>query len=247
MPHELSAVAVDADFRFSADGTHNIVPVHLESGSTGDDGAIAIDEVGLLLGGTLVREGETIPVSIGGIGDSWDNFDALGITESGEYMFTGDTDGNSQTDEILVRNGTIWAREGDILGGEMLSGSIRGASMNEVGDIAFVWGIDAGPGVPDDALFFEDEILLREGDAVDWDGDGVIDPAVTIDGFTGTNSVTLSNNGLIYFTADVNVAGARLEGFFVIESGGIGLSYCSPTNPNTSCLLYTSPSPRDRG
>ena len=108
--------------------------------------------------------------------------------------------------------------------------------MNELGDIAFIWGIDVGPGVPNDALFFEEEILLREGDAVDWDGDGVVDPAVTLAGFTGTNSITLANNGTIYFTADVNVNGSRLEGFFIIESPLLGTNYCTP-NPNSSGQL----------
>ena len=226
MPFELSDVAVDADFRFSSNGSHSIVPVDLESGSTADDGAMAIDQVGLMLGGTLVREGETIPTSIGGTGDAWDNFDYCGITEAGDYIFTGDTDGDSQSDEFIVRDGTIWAREGQMLGGEMLSGSLEGASINEFGDIAFVWGIDTGPGTPDEALYFEDQILLREGDAVDWDGDGAIDPAITIQSFTGTNTITLARDGSIYFTADVDVSGTTLEGFFVIEGPTIGTSYC---------------------
>ena len=239
MPLELSETAVDADFRFSANGTHSIVPVDLETPTTADDGAMAMDQIGLVLGGTLVREGEIIPVAVGGIGDAWDNFDFCGITEAGDYIFTGDTDGNSQMDEILVRNGTIWAREGDILDGELLSGSLEGASINENGNIAFVWGIDVGPGVPDEALFFEDQIILREGDAVDWDGDGVIDPAVTIRSFTGLNTITLGPDGAIYFTADVDVSGATLEGFFVIEGPNIGTSYCM-ANANSTGQVATT-------
>ena len=226
MPLPLSAVAVDPDFRFSSNGTHSIAPVDLETTSMADDGAMAIDQVGLVLGGTLVREGEIIPNSIGGIGDAWARFDFCGITEAGEYFFTGDTDGESNFDHFLVRNGTIWAREGDTLDGALVTGTIEGASINERGNIAFIWGIDTGPGIPDEALFFEDQILLREGDAVDWDGDGVIDPAITIDSFTGTNTITLGPDGTIYFTADVNVNGARLEGFFVMEGPSLGTSYC---------------------
>ncbi len=225
-PFALSDQAVDGDFRFSADGGHNITPVDLESGSSADDGAMAIDQIGLVLGGTLVREGELIPTSVGGTGDLWDNFDFCGITEAGDYVFTGDSAGGSTTDEFIVRNGSIWARESDILDGELLSGSLEGISINENGNIAFIWGIDVGPGAPDEALFFEDRVVLREGDAVDWDGDGVIDPAVTIRSFTGTNTVKLAVDGSIYFTADVDVNGVTLEGFFVLEGPIIGTSYC---------------------
>lgn len=233
MPLPLSEQAIDADFRISANGTHSIVPVDLDSGTTTDDGAMAIDQVGLVLGGGLVREGEPIAASIGGLGEAWDDFDFCGINEAGDYIFTGDTDGGSSTDEFILRNGAFWAREGDILGGELLSGSIRGASMNESGNIAFVWGIDVGPGVPDEALFLEDQVVLREGDAVDWDGDGAIDPDVTIRSFTGFNTVTLGPDGSIYFTADVDVNGVTLEGFFVLAGESICSNYCT-ANVNSS-------------
>ncbi len=225
MPLPLSTTAVDADFRISADGSQSILAVDLDS-STTDDAAVALNQAGLVLGGTLVREGEAVPPSIGGIGDDWSSFDFFGITDAGEYMFTGNTNGPSASNEFIVRNGSIWAREGDMLGGELLSGSIEGASMNASGEIAFVWSIDVGPGAPDEALFLDDQLLLQEGDAVDWDGDGVIDPAITIQSFTGFNTVTLADNGSVYFTADVDVNGTTLEGYFVLPGSQIGTSYC---------------------
>ncbi|MEM1452011.1 MAG: hypothetical protein AAGI22_23080 [Planctomycetota bacterium] len=232
MPAPLSTQAVDFDFRFSANGTNNITPLDLET-TTADDGVIASNGVGLILGGTLVQESNVIPVSVGGIGDAWDNFDFCGITEAGDYFFTGDTDGDTSTDEFIVRNGVIALREGDTADGEVVSGSIEGAFVNESNELVVIWDIvDAGGGTIE-AMLLEGEIVLREGDPVDWDGDGVIDPGVTITNFTGTSSVTIDANGAIYFTADCDVMGTTLEGYFRLGDGSIGTNYCS-ANPNST-------------
>ncbi|MEM9380365.1 MAG: hypothetical protein AAGB93_10495 [Planctomycetota bacterium] len=232
MPAPLSTQAVDFDFRFSANGTNNITPLDLDTTST-NDGVMASNGAGLVLGGTLVQEANAIPVSVGGIGDAWDNFDFCGITEAGDYFFTGDTDGDTATDEFIVRNGVIVVREGDTVDGEVLSGSIEGAFVNESNQLVVIWDIVDPNGGTLEAMLLEDEVVLREGDAVDWDGDGVIDPGVTIDDFTGISSVTLDRNGTIYFTADCDVNGVVLEGYFRLGEGSIGSSYCTAA-PNST-------------
>ena len=68
LPDPLSSTALDFNYQLSPDGTHNIAELDLEA-TIFDDSAIAIDGSGLVLGGTLVREGNIIPSSIGGIGD----------------------------------------------------------------------------------------------------------------------------------------------------------------------------------
>lgn len=226
MPLPLSTTAIDSDFRFSSDGSHLITALDLDS-SIDDDGVVGLDGAGLVLGGSLVREAGPVPASIGGVAENWDNFDFFGITNSGEYMFTGDTDGASTEDEFILRNGTMWHREGDTLDGVVLSGPISSASLNEAGELAYVWGYEVGTGAPDEALFFEEQLLLAEGDAVDWDGDGQVDPLITIVDFTGINALSLSAGGTIYFTADVIANGARREGLFAISAEGIGTNYCT--------------------
>jgi hypothetical protein len=124
-------------------------------------------------------------------------------------MFTGDTDGDAATDEIVVVDGMIVYREGDPLGGEVLSGAIEGAYQNEDGDLAFIWDIQNNTF---EALFFNGQLLLKEGDAVDWDGDLIPDPSATLVNFSGISTLTLSDrdqdgNVRIYFTADVEVTG----------------------------------------
>jgi hypothetical protein len=63
-----------------------------------------------------------------------------------------------------------------------------------------------------------------EGEAVDFDGDGNVDPDAVVSSFTGISSLTLSDrDGLgkvnVYFTADVDTAGTSsttddIEGFY---------------------------------
>ena len=213
----LDANAADFDSRVSAAGSHWISKVTTVATSTNDE-FLVVDGAVYQLGSDLVGEGELIPAASGGNGvDAWDNFDFLGITEGGTVLFTGDTDGDTSSDEFIARDGVIVYREGDVLDGRTLTGSIEGAFLNESGGIGYVWDVDDGFGGSLEALGFEDKILLVEGGEVDWDGDGFVDAGHVVDNFTGLSSVTVGPDASIYFTADVDVPGVGiLEGFFCI-------------------------------
>ncbi len=209
---------VSFDYRFSALSSHYITEVQMANLSTTVDNAVVVDGAGLMLDGSLVQEGTAIPVSVGGLaGENWDGFDFMGYTEAGEWFFTGDSDGATATDEFILKNGSIFVREGDMLGGETLSGAIEGAYMNEDGDVAFIWDVQAGAL---EALYLNDQLLLTEGDEVDWTGDGAVDAGYTLTNFTGISALTIGdrdgmNEVRVYFTADVaDPTGAELEGFF---------------------------------
>lgn len=233
LPSPLSGQAVGSDFGFSAYGTHHIAVLDLDVWVV-KDGVIAIDGAGLLLDGVLVQESVLIPPSVGGVGDAWDDFGYVGIAESGEYTFTCDTLGPGVSDHVIVRNGVIWAREGDVLDGETLRGWIQGASLNENGELAFLWSVEDAQGPNRQALFFENEVLLRAGDAVDWDGDGTIDPEVTIVSFAEVKALSLAPDGTIYFVATVETMGFLFEAYFRLDRDGtLGESYCN-ANPNST-------------
>jgi hypothetical protein len=219
---------VSPDYRFSAQASHWIVEVEME-GMAASNNAIVVDGEGLLLAGSLVCEGSTIPESIGGGGgEAWDNFDFVGITESGEHFLTGDSDGPSASDELVVKNGVIVTREGDELGGATLAGAIEGAYMNEDGDLALVWDIEdpQDPALTLEALYLNDTLVLRVGDEVDLDGDGEIDRGAVLTDFTGTSSLTVSDRDhigqvTVLFTADVDTAGTAsstddIQGFYAV-------------------------------
>lgn len=226
LPAALTTSSVDSDYRFSSLGTNVIAPVDMDTGTSSDDGAMTINGEGLMIGGALVQESLPLPASAGGApGENWDNFDFTGITESGDYMFTGDTDAGTSMDEIIVRNGVVWAREGDMIGGQLIQGSIEGAFLNENNQLAYIWDIETPAGNLE-ALFLDDALVLQEGDEVDWDGDGLPDPGVVLVDFTGSSAVTVDPTGTIYFTADVDIAGSRLEGYFSLAPDEVGSNFC---------------------
>ena len=213
---------IDFDFRFSANGTNYISPIDVQSSSS-IDLVMVVNGTAISPGGSLMREGTQVPMSLGGDGvENWDNFDFVGINEAGDYFVTGDTDGDTSKDEFVSMNGSMILREGELVGGFTLSGSIESGFMNEDGDWAVIWDVDT-PGGNVEALIINGHLILMEGDPVDWNGDGTIDPmdsGRTIDQFTGLSSMTLSGrdasgNVRAFFTADTTDAnGSVLEGAF---------------------------------
>lgn len=225
LPFSISSGSINFDYRYSALGTHSITGVVMTSGSTLHDDVVVLDGAGLVVAGTLVREQNPVPAAAGGLaGENWDNFDFFGATEAGDWFFSGDTEPATATDEIIVKNGLVLYREGDLLDGEVLSGAIEGAYMNENADIAFIW--DVAGGVLE-ALYVNNELVLKEGDLVDLSGDGVPEANAKLVDFTGISSLTMSDrdfldNVKVYFTADVDTLGTTtatddVEGFFCIE------------------------------
>ena len=218
LPNPLVTSGIDFDYRFSAYGANYIHTAQM-TGSTASDNAIVMSGQGLIAGGTLVQESQIVPVSVGGNGvEAWQNFDFLGVTEDGQYMITGDT--NAATlDEFIFKNGQMLYREGDLVDGVTLAGDIEAAYMNENGDIAYIWDHTGGTL---EALFINDQLVLSEGDTVDWNGDGILDLGHTLTDFTGITALALSDRGAgnivdVYFTADIITPTGTLEGGFTIS------------------------------
>ncbi len=197
------------DYRFSAFGGHYLAEVETAEASDANN-YLVVDGAALLADGTLVAEGRPVPAAAGGlVGENWDNFDFVGITENGRYMFTGDTDAAASQDEIVVVDGVIIHREGDVVDGQQLTGAISGAYMNEDGDYALEWEI-VTPGGPVDALIFNGAVVAVAGDPIDLDGDSIPEAGTTLLAFTGISALVLSDrdgDGIcrLYFTADVDV------------------------------------------
>jgi hypothetical protein len=214
-------------YRFSKFANHYMAPVLMASGSTLTDGTMALDGIGLMVGGSLVREGSPVPAAIGGLaGENWSSFEFCDATECGEWYFTGDTSAAVGEDEFICRNGRIVYREGQEISGRTVSGAINHAYMNEQGDIAFVWPI-VSKATTLEALFVNGHIVLSEGDAVDLDGDGNIEPNSILIDFTGISALVMSDRdagGMVtlYFTADIDTLGTPsstddTEGGFVLR------------------------------
>ncbi len=238
--------AIRLDLRFSANGTNYINEVYVDTGgSTTNDGVMVSNGAALLAGGSVIREGSSVSASIGGFaGELYGNFDHFGITESGSYLITGDTDAAETLDEFIMIDGEIVLREGDEIDGLTLNGAIECAFQNEDGDWAAVWDVDFGTDNLE-ALIMNGEILLLAGDLVDWNNDGLIDGSDQngfITDFTNSSrGLTLSDrdangNVRLLFNADVDLNGTVLE-------GGFSMSFSAVPEPSSMMVLLLAVGP----
>jgi hypothetical protein len=116
-------------------------------------------------------------------------------------------------------------RDGMVLDGQTVQGDVEAAYMNENGDIAFIWDVAANTL---EALYLNNDLLIKEGDLVDLDGNGVVEPNSVLRDFTGIASLAAGDRtagGLVdvYFTADIDVNGTTstlddIEGMFRITA-----------------------------
>ncbi|MBD3219812.1 T9SS type A sorting domain-containing protein [bacterium] len=212
-PVAVSTANVGFDYRFSAYGTNWIAEVQTETGDFNTDNHIVITGAVATAGGMPLSEGGMVPESIGGLpGESYDNWDYLGVTENGDWMVTGDTDADSSTDEFVMINGEIVLREGDMIDGMMLTSTVERGFMGEDGDWAVCWDVETAEG-DKEVLILNGEIMLMEGMGVDLDGDGEIDEDTAITDFAGSAALAVADRGAggslnILFTADVEYPGA---------------------------------------
>ena len=209
--------STDFDVRYSALGTRYILGLDTTDATTADAHLVSNGVILLDAGGNRISEGQVVSPAAGGNGvELYANFGSLGINEAGDFFFEGDTNATTTADGILVKNGVILMREGQTYDGATLLGDAlsSGSYMNEQGDWVTSWNTVGAL----EALFVNGDLVLREGDMVDWDGDGVLDANTAVTDITGTASVVIGPRTVlgtdVYFTADVNVGGTVLEGFF---------------------------------
>ena len=159
-----------------------------------------------------------------GEGDNWDNFDLMAINNLGDYLFSGDTDGDGGSDEFIAHNATIVLREGDSAGGIDLTtvASVRGLSVNNRGEAVHLWGIGDGS----ERLFFACNAaslrgsgsvpLLSTGDLVDVDGDTIGDATVT-DFNTFGASFSLAEDDRVIVGVDLDYGAGDIAAIIAID------------------------------
>jgi hypothetical protein len=230
--------SIDFDYRFSALGTHWITNV-ASTGGTAIDSHVILDGSVLVISGTPTIEGQMVPVSAGGMGgEAWQVFDFFGISEAGDYMITGDTSGLTTADEFLLKNGVMLYREGGMVAGETLVGSIEDARMDEAGNVAYVWAITSPSGNLE-AAFLNDTLIIKEGDLVDLDGDGVVEPNSKV---VDIDVLWIARNGKRYLTADIDVNGTTsttddIQALFEIDPPcPMPSVYCTAKVTSGGCL-----------
>lgn len=229
----LGASAGDFDARFSRNATHYINMITTTDATTADthivvDGAIVLDA-----GGNRLSELTLVSVAAGGNGvEAWQNWGSLGVNEAGDWMVEGDTSGATATDAFIAKNGVLLYREGSIVGGLTLTGAVlsAGAYMNEAGDIGYAW--DTTGSIT--GIFLNSTLLLKEGDAVDFDNDGIVEPTSIFKATTGISSLVLGNTHL-FVAATVTDTGVDKACLLAIPLPNAGQSFCSGDGSGTAC------------
>ncbi|MBL8860199.1 MAG: hypothetical protein JNL28_16945 [Planctomycetes bacterium] len=232
----LGSSAADFDVRFSKNGTHNISVITTTDPTTADthlviDGAIVLDA-----GGSRISEGQPVSVSAGGmVGENWSNFSSLGVNEAGDWFAAGDTSAATTIDGFIVKNGVILYREGNVLGGLTLVGNVPtspGAYMNDAGDIGFAW--DTTGSIT--GIFLNSTLLLKEGDPVDFDNDGIVEATSIFKAASGIASMSVGNKDM-FFQATVTVAGTDVSCVLKIALPSTPTtSFCEGDAVGTTCL-----------
>lgn len=215
--YTLQQEGISFDYWVSDDGTFWVLTLQVETGSTSTDDVIAVAD--------RIVARESIPT---GDGDAWDNFDYVSVNNAGSFLFSGDTDGDTATDEFIAFDGTIALREGDTVDGVSLSSTayVRAAAINDLGQAVHAWrdGADvehvfAACDASD--LAGTSRLLISTGDTLDLDGDGVADATFT-DLETVSHNWDLAENGWLWLEASID------EGFGEISTI-LGLQFACET------------------
>ena len=210
----IKTTASNFDYWISDNGMHHIHALDMD---------VTLNEHVYLDGTFVAQEGGAT-----GQGDNWSAFDIVAVNNDGHYIFTGDTDGATATDEFLAFDSTIAVREGDTLDGHtLLSGyALRAASINNLNQVVHMWGSS-----DDEHLFFGDGFdlansiqLAQTGDVIDVDGDNIGDYQLT--DFQASTAIgpglSLAEDGWVYIEAQMIPVGGGDEveaivGFYVPE------------------------------
>ncbi len=165
---------IDFSYAISEDGLHSILLLNME-GATAADGHVVVDDQ------LIARE-----IDPTGQGDNWDNFGLVAINTAGNYLFSGDTDGPTATDQFLAYNGTIVVREGDLVDGvEILGGAqMRFLSLSDLEQATYAFGYPSPAGFRETVFFAcnaadisntSQTVFTTVDDSLDVDDDGVGD------------------------------------------------------------------------
>lgn len=195
------------DYSLSADGTQYIAKGDILGDTTKDDIVVVNGNAVLFEGSVIAGSTFTSPVASGGV-------DEVYMAPGGDWYAQGD---NADTIDWVVRNGAVIARTDDVVPGGLpgeqwddapfastfffMTGNSNGEyviggttnNADTLNNAVLAYGTAAG------GLL---NVILREGDAVDVDGNGLTDDNAFISVFNNFDGFLLEN-GTLHFTADL--------------------------------------------
>lgn len=198
------------DFRTNADGSRWLAQGDLNGATTGDDVIVVDGNVVLQEGQSFGTQGSTISAITEGYMDSAGNWMARGSNDDGQdwLVMNGST--------IAETGGAITSGASETWSDAPFSSTFFWMASNNNGDYV-IGGTTSNPDTEADAVLVLNgtTVLLRQGDAVDLNGDGMLNDDAFIDIFNNDDGF-LTDDGFLYFTADlVDGAGASLGQAFM--------------------------------
>ena len=135
---------------------------------------------------------------------------------------------------FILRDGDMFARIGNVVDGFVLSDSFRGIALNRTGGLAWIGRVSVAGGQQKWAVFREQTLLYKEGDPVDFDGDGVADPGTEISEIPGgLGRLAYTEDGLVWARVRVRNAVGQVAWSVLAVGEPFGVAYCS-SQPNSA-------------
>ncbi len=162
--------AINSNMAWSILGTNYLTKAEVSEDNLTDEAVILNGQVVPTVGGGILREADPIPAVAGGQpNETWAPGSLVAVNEAGDWAVSASARINgvgNTTRDMIVLNGEIVFADGDTVDGHTLSGLPAHLSLNDRGDLGFVW---------DNKAFVNGRIVAQVGDLIDSDGDSVGD------------------------------------------------------------------------
>ena len=197
------------------DGLHWYAKGDIENVPSTSNRILAVDD------SIELREGSPVPGST----MIMDDIHHTKMVSNGDWFSRGD---DSAGDDWAVYNSTLVAETGDEIGttGEHLGNVFLSFGGNRVGDWVLVANTDDPDSSRDTVVLLNGEVVIREGDPIDLDTNGVFDDDVFIGRGDNTfsafaaNDIFLGDDRMLYFIAPLRNADGEDLGSIPSFGGG---------------------------
>ncbi|HLP85444.1 MAG TPA: hypothetical protein VK157_13930 [Phycisphaerales bacterium] len=212
----IAATGIGFAYDVSDDGTKYINQVTF-TGPTATDAGVVLNATTIIM-----REGSPSSAT----GENWQNISIVSINNNGDWMVIGDTDAAAAVDGFIAFNGTMVAREGQLINGLALGGSFGAATLlpngiiHAIGSVGGVESlIEIDPAQPGQAT-----VIAKVGDVLDFDNDDVGD--ATLNDFNASASVGPGLDGTslgpIFANVDITPTATGVQVEAIVNFGTLG-------------------------
>ncbi|MBI4879418.1 MAG: hypothetical protein HY812_07120 [Planctomycetes bacterium] len=194
-----------ADSGCSPDGAHWFAEGDTENPNTAIDKILAVDDA------IVLQEGSPVAGSTMTMTDIFNTF----MISNGDWFSRGD---DPSDNDWAVRNSVLIAKTGDPIttgSAELWGASFYTFTGNKVGDWVIAGSTNQTDVNLDSVVVVSDQLVMRESDPVDLDGNGLFDDDTYIRSFIA-NAIRMTDDRVLYMLVTLkNLAGTSLGDAFI--------------------------------